>query len=126
MAHTDNQAAPVAGKCIPLASVRDALLFSRVRRAVPVAQDGRPLARCAAYTQNPCMVPMTCRDARRWPAGVRPRRVEIVSHFGPMHAGDLQQLLERVRRERGLAEVRRTWGAGLRVLQADFAQGVMR
>lgn len=126
MAQLAHQAAPAAHKCIPLTSVRDALLFARVRRAVPVAQDGRPLARCAAYTQNPCLTPMACREARRWPAGVRPRRVEIVGHFGPMHAGDLVELLQRVRREHGLAEVRRTWGAGMRALQANFAQGVMR
>ena len=35
-------------------------------------------------------------------------------------------LLSRVRLEHGLAEVRRTWGAGMRELQREFSNGVMR
>lgn len=40
-------------------------------------------------------------------------------HAQPLQRGHISSLYERVRRERGLAEVRRTWRAGLRALRAE-------
>lgn len=40
----------------------------------------------------------------------------------PMNHGDLLRTVERSRLQRGLPEVRRTWGCGLRALQAELAQ----
>jgi hypothetical protein len=107
-------------KTIPLQSVRDALMCARVRKLAARGPDGKPLGRCAAFTQYP-LFNITCRDARR---GLRPYP-QIAHYFGPMNSGDLERLLERVRWG-GLPEVRRTWGAGLRALKAEFADGVMR
>lgn len=38
----------------------------------------------------------------------------------PMNHGELRQAVERTRLVGGLAEVRRTWGCGLRVLRAEL------
>jgi len=38
---------------------------------------------------------------------------------GPMHRGHVTELIERTRTLHGLPEVRKTWGAGLRVLKAE-------
>lgn len=40
----------------------------------------------------------------------------------PMQRGDLQAAVERTRLVGGLAEVRRTWGCGLRAIQAEARQ----
>ncbi len=37
----------------------------------------------------------------------------------PMQRGGIALLYERTRRERGTAEVRRTWGAGIKALRAE-------
>lgn len=106
---------------IPLRAVQDVLMFAKVRRIG--LRDGtvQPLARCAAYTQNPHLN-ISCREAMR---GHRPYPLQQ-HHFSPMHQGDMQRVLARVRCEHGLPEVKRTWGAGLRAMRAEFEQGVMR
>lgn len=105
---------------IPLNDVRNALMCARVRQIARTGSDGKPLGRCAAFTQYP-LLNVTCSDRVR---GHRPYPWQE-HHFGPMSRGELERVLQRAR-WRGLAEVRRTWGAGLRVLQAEFSASVMR
>jgi hypothetical protein len=107
-------------KTIPLQSVRDALMCAKVRKLAARSPDAKPLGRCAAFTQYP-LLNIACREAKR---GHRPYPHQA-HHFGPMSPGDLERLLERARWS-GLPEVRRTWGAGVRALKAEFADGVMR
>ena len=101
-------------KTIPLKDVRNALMCARVASI-------RPIGRFAALTNNP-LLNISCREARR---GSRPYPLQV-HHLSPMYRGDLDHVLERVRLEHGLAEVRRTWGAGMRALKAEFSTGVMR
>jgi hypothetical protein len=108
-------------KAVPLEAVRTALMCAQVRRIVRTDSQGKRLVRCAAYTQNP-LLNISCLDASR---GMRPHPV-LRSNFSPMHSGDMWQVLERTRYEHGLAEVRRTWGAGPRAMRAEFSNGVMR
>lgn len=98
---------------IPLKAVRDALMLAIVKRKSPIN-----VARFAAYTRYPSPFASSCRRPS-------PLRMPPV-HFGPMDAGDLERVLRRHRSEAGLAGVRRTWGAGMRELQVEFSQGVMR
>lgn len=105
----------MADKTIPLEAVRLAFVTAKAR-SLSVVTD-----RFAAFTDCP-LVGLDCEDTLR---GMKPYRVGHC-HFLPMTRGNVGQLLERVRRERGLPEVRRTWGAGLRALQREIAQGVMR
>lgn len=112
-------------RAIPLKAVEDALMCAMVRLKSRTA-DGRRHGRCAAFTQVPTLEP-ACRDARWYGRNGGQPRPGLRSHFSPMHAGDLRHLVERVRLERGLQEVRRTWGKGLRAMQAELATGeVMR
>lgn len=109
-----------APKTIPLQAVRDVLMCDKVRRCGGLSQpDGNRMGRFAAYTQHP-LLGNSCRDARR---GLKPYRPNTVN-FCAMHRGDLRNVLQRTRWA-GLAEVRKTWGSGLRALQAEFADGVM-
>ena len=79
---------------------------------------GTPLARTAAYTHREAL-PIDCRTARRDYA----RHARMGVHFAPMTSGDLSAVLERTRLHHGLAEVRATWGRGLRALRAEFGRG---
>lgn len=106
-------------KVIPLKDIRDALMCAMVKLKTNVGRD-KPHGRCAAFTQNPHLN-ISCREARR---GHRPYPHQP-HHFGPMHQGDMEKVLERARWA-GLSEVRKTWGAGVRALKAEFADGVMR
>lgn len=104
---------------IPLKAVRDALMCAQVR-GKGARPEGKPMGRCAAFSQYP-LLNIACPEARR---GHRPYP-HMPHHFGVMSAGNLERLLERARWA-GLPEVRRTWGAGVRALKAEFADGVMR
>ncbi len=112
-------------KTIPGKDVASALMCAKVR-LLTTASDGGRHGRTAAFTQAPFWEP-TCRDrARDRRLGIEPRRA-LPQHFSPMHTGDMDRVLERVRRERGLGEVRRTWGVGYRALHAEFSgSSVMR
>lgn len=99
-----------ATKTIPLGAVRLACVTAKARH------HGIAVDRFAAFSDCP-LVGIDCDDALR---GLKPYRVPAC-HFLPMSRGNMAQVLERVRRAHGLAEVRRTWGAGLRFLQAEFA-----
>lgn len=101
-------------KVIPLQAVRNALMLATVRQERPKAF----VARFAAYTRYPGPFLPRC-------ANPRPLRL-LPLHFGPMEAGDMERLLRRHRTESGLAAVRKTWGAGMRQLQAEFATCVLR
>lgn len=104
---------------IPLKDVQAALMCAVIR-----LKTRRPNAerhgRTAAFTQAPFWMP-TCKDALRARrlGGSHAHKV-LRQHFSPMHTGDMDKVLERTRREHGLQEVRRTWGAGYRALQAEF------
>lgn len=99
---------------IPLQAVRNAVMLATVRSERPEAF----VARFAAYSSYPSPFSPRCADPR-------PLRL-LPMHFGPMESGDMERLLRRHRTEAGLAGVRRTWGAGMRELQTEFSQGVMR
>lgn len=100
-------------KAIPLEDVRNALMCAVVRLKA-TAPDGQRFGRCAAMTQT-VFWGVTCRDRRPG----KPR-VQVRQTFTVMHAGDMDHLLQRVRLDRGLVEVRKTWGAGYRALQSEF------
>jgi hypothetical protein len=105
-------------KTIPLKDVEAALMCAMVRLKTS-RPDGSRHGRTAAFTQAPFWEP-TCRDRqrqRRLGTTVRPA---LRQHFSPMHAGDMDRLLERTRLEHGLQEVRRTWGTGYRALSSEF------
>ena len=102
---------------IPLQAVRDALMLAIVKRKSPVS-----VARFAAYTRYPDPSEPSCADWRRAPG---PDTLKPW-HFGTMRRGNLARVLHRHRAETGLAGVRRTWGAGMRELQAEFSQEAMR
>jgi len=109
-------------KIIPFQAVKDALWLAKVR----LAKSGRgqgdaPIGRFAAYTNNP-LLNISCQQAMRG----HPPYPRLVNHFGPMSRGYLAAVLTCVRAQHGLAEVRRTWGAGLRELRAEFSDGVLR
>lgn len=110
-------------KTIPLKDVSSALMCAVIRLKAR-APDGARLGRTAAYTQAPFWE-LTCRDRLRSGGRASQRRV-MRQHFSPMHAGDMDRLLERTRGERGLLEVRRTWGAGYRAMEAEFRNTVLR
>ena len=107
----------MAEKTIPLVAVRHVLHAMRFKDPAT----GKPFARWAAYTNSP-EVNISCKQAL-W--GHRPYRLPPL-HFSPMTSGYMGSVLERVRSSGGLREVRRTFGAGLRAMQAEFANGVMR
>jgi hypothetical protein len=109
-------------KTIPLKDVRNALMCARVKQIARVDATGKPLGRVAAYTYFAPLTTVTCRS--NWRDG--PRRTFPDSHFGPLFNGDIDLVLARTRCLHGLAEVRRTWGAGMRALKIEFADGVMR
>lgn len=112
---------------IPLAAVRDALMLSKVRQCTMDARASegkKPLSRYAAYSRYPdrLLVPDCARpNWNPW----RLRLAQTPIHLSLMTRGKLPQVLRTVR-QRGLAEVRRTWGEGMRTLQKEFADGVLR
>lgn len=118
-----NPTPAAAAKVIPLRDVSSALMCAVIRLKSRRA-NGERHGRTAAYTQAPFWLPTCCDMARCRRLGTEPSRV-LRQHFSAMHAGDMERVLERTRYERGLQEVRRTWGAGMRTLQREFA-GVMR
>ena len=108
---------------IPLKDVRNALMCAIVKQKTAGREiSGIPHARVGAFTYYAPLTTVTCRNVRR---GYTQRRFGD-AHFGPMFRGDMDRVLERTRYEHGLAEVRRTWHAGMRDLKAEFATGVMR
>lgn len=114
-----------ADKTIPLKDVSAALMCAVVRLKSRRA-DGERHGRTAAYTQAPFWLP-TCRDSMRARRLGMAHSKVLRQHFSPMHTGDMDRVLGRVRLERGLPEVRRTWGAGMRALQKEFSgSAVMR
>lgn len=107
----------VAEKTIPLEAVRLAFVTAKARRLGVISA-----GRFAAFTDCP-LVGIDCDDTLR---GRKPYRVPAC-HFLPMTRGSMGNVLERTRLYHGLKEVRRTWGAGMRELQREFAgAGMMR
>lgn len=105
---------------IPVQAVRDALMLAVVKLK---SGEGEQLARFGAYTRYP----------RSWDADCRrPQRNRSAEQnlpcvwFGPLQRGDMHRVLERHRAEAGLAGVRKTWGAGMKQLQAEFASAALR
>lgn len=107
-------------KTIPLKDVSNALMCARIKQIAKVAADGRPFGRAAAFTQYP-LLGMACRER------LRGHNYPTIPHtFGVVSRGDIERLVDRVRLERGRAEVQRTWGVGIRALRLELADGVMR
>ncbi len=110
-------------KSIPLKAVRDALMFAVIRKAVARCENSdKPIARFAAYTYYAPLTSVTCRTARRG----QQRRAFPGLNTGLMERGDLDRLVRNVHLFHGAREVRKTWGQGLRALQAEIGTGVMR
>ena len=110
-------------KAIPLDAVRNALMCAVIKQKTAGREvSGKPHGRTAAYSYYAPLTSVTCRNARPG----QQRRHFPAMHFGVMFQGDVDRLIERVRLEQGLQEVRRIWGKGLRALQAEIGNGVMR
>jgi hypothetical protein len=108
-------------KTIPIKAVSDALMCAVIRLKMRGREPhGKSLARTAAFTQVPHPFVHRCLEAMRGHA----RRPHQPWYFSPMDAGDLEHLLRRARIEHGRAEVRKTWGCGVRVLQAEIKEGM--
>lgn len=105
-------------KTIPLQAVHDALAFAVVRHKRPSSN----LARFAAYTSYPSPFAPSCADPHR----LHRLNAEPRLHIGPLQRGDMERLLRRHRTASGLPAVRKTWGTGMRQLQAEFATCVLR
>lgn len=74
----------------------------------------------AAMTEQP-LVKVDCHKRN-----VRPADIERARQYGlcramcqPMDRGHIATLIERVRWQRGLPEIRKTWGTGIRALLAE-------
>lgn len=104
---------------IPLDHVKLAAVHAgRMRRVAP------GLAPLAAMTGVPGHVRCTDRVRHRIsPANSPYARLQLTHGraplITPLMRGDLASLVERTRLHYGLAEVRRTWGSGLRALRAE-------
>lgn len=104
---------PATQHTIPLSSVELALAACKMRKF-----NGGRTAQFAAFTPSPAVKPdCSTRNRlrmREWGAkiGMRPQN-------GLLDRGHLHELIERTRLSHGLAEVRKTWGAGLRALLAE-------
>ncbi|MCW5320566.1 hypothetical protein D5039_05020 [Verminephrobacter aporrectodeae subsp. tuberculatae] len=109
-------------KAIPLNAVRAALAGAIIKRkTVGHELYGKPHCRVAAFTAcDPLITSLSCRNAN----GSRHRLLQL--DFGAMHTGDLDRLVQRVRLHKGISEVRRTWGVGLRALRTELSDSVMR
>jgi hypothetical protein len=77
--------------------------------------------RWAAMSEH-SWAPYGCRSRlSREPEGRR----ALPPMFGPMERGRLCEVVERTRAFRGLDEVRRTWGKGLKAMRAETASWVL-
>ncbi|WP_218241541.1 hypothetical protein [Comamonas fluminis] len=100
-------------KTIPLGAVRVALTGALIKSQSPQMR-----ARTAAMTSY---APLA-----RCCGSHRPHVEAKTVHFGVMENGELRSLIKRVQLEQGVAEVRKTWGQGVKALLADVGTGVMR
>lgn len=92
-----------------------ALVGAKARRAFGTCQ-------LCALSEHP-MIEIGCSDHHR---GYAAGYVERAKAFGlsparvmPMRRGDIASLYERVKREHGRGEVVKTWGVGIKALQAE-------
>lgn len=100
---------------IRFADMQLAFVGAKARRAFGTCQ-------LCALSEAP-MIEIGCSDHRR---GYAAGYVERAKAFGlsparvmPMQRGDIGRLYERVKREHGRREVVKTWGVGIRTLQAE-------
>lgn len=85
-----------------------------------VAMKARPGTRWAAIS-NGAVTP-SCAARRRGDTFA----MAVPPLLTPLTRGRMQHLLQRVRTTHGRQEVQRTWGAGMRVLAAEFSSAVIR
>lgn len=95
------------------------VLLALVARKIAARQiaSGERGARWAAMSNG--VSTQSC-DRRR-----RAYRLPCPPLMQPMHRGNLAEVVERTRLVGGLPEVRRTWGLGLRAMQAEVANCCM-
>lgn len=93
------------------------LVLAKARRW----NSGRTPQLCA-LSEGP-VIQLDCATSSRW---TRPGLADDVRRYGvsparvtPMQRGHIALAYERTNRERGRAEVLRTWGAGIRALRAE-------
>lgn len=104
---------PATQHTIPLDSVKLALEMCKVRKI----NSGRT-AMLAAYTPAP-VVQTDCSSRKRLRARALDVDLGMRNQAGLLERGHLHELIERTRLHHGLAEVRKTWGTGLRALLAE-------
>ena len=110
--HTQPATRPTTIRAADLSLV---LAYAKLRRH----NHGRTCATCA-LTPAP-LLEIDCHTrapSKAWREQVQ-RTGGTWAHVGPMQRGHISTLYERVRLRQGLAEVRRTWGTGLRALRAE-------
>lgn len=102
---------------IRLADVELALTAAKLRRW----RHGATAQFCALTPT--AAVEVDCRAhsewTRPWLAQAAKKLGRTRAHLGPMQRGHIAQLYEHVRRTGGLAEVRATWGVGIKTLRAE-------
>lgn len=98
---------------IPLSQLELAAYAAKLRRH----HGGRRIAQMCALTPGP-LHQFDC--GQQHPAlRLSPAWRRTQPYFGPLQRGHIAHLFERVRRQGGLAEVRRTWGTGIKTLRAE-------
>lgn len=107
--------AEVRSLSIRLQDLELALVSAKMRRN----NQGRTCL-LAAMTEQPA-IEVDCHKRN-----VRPADIERARQYGlcramcqPMDRGHIATLIERVRWQRGLPEIRKTWGTGIRALLAE-------
>ena len=113
MAQQDTQAAG-SGQTIKVSDLKFALFTTRLRRA----SNGR-VAQIAAVTVG-TLIEVDCSTAGR--LRLRDDAIRLGKSrmtVTPLDRGHIGRLIERTRWQHGLAEVRKTWGVGIKALLAE-------
>lgn len=113
---------PVTHEATPTATIRASDLPLVLAAAKLSRWTKGRTCQLAALSAGP-VIEVDCRSSSRW---TRPGLIDAAKRFGisparvtPMHRGHIALVYERVNRERGRAEVLRTWGTGIRALRAE-------
>lgn len=102
---------------IPLPALELALFSAKLRR-----RSHGGTAQLCAVTAAPVLALECGRSGSRPSWRAECKRLGLGSvHTTPLQRGHIQDLVQRVRLHHGLAEVRRTWGCGLKEMLAEPA-----
>jgi hypothetical protein len=104
---------------LPTATAGQPTINAELLALVLVARKARPSARWAAMSTGADTA--MCKQRH----GVRSYLLRKPSLLSPMDRGHMLRVVDRTRYTHGLAEVRATWGCGLRGLRAEVASHIM-